>query len=220
MKIHKEGYVTIIIVLLFAAIVNACFFYIVSGLLIFKSLLLVVSVLFVGFIIRFFRFPAIEKTFGQDKIISPADGKVVVIEETTENEYFNDKRLQISIFMSANNVHINWIPVSGTIKYFKYHPGKFLVARLPKSSILNERTSFVIETANNQKILVRQIAGFVARRIVTYPEQGETVDQCNQLGFIKFGSRVDLFLPVGTKINVQLNDKVKGAQTVIANFSN
>ena len=120
--------------------------------------------------------------------------------------------------MSANNVHINWIPLPGYLKYFKYHPGKFLLARLPKSSTLNERTTFVIESDSKKEILVRQIAGFVARRIVTYPKQGDTVKQGEQLGFIKFGSRVDLFLPLGTKIDVKLNQEVKGGQTIIANL--
>ncbi|MEA3446708.1 MAG: phosphatidylserine decarboxylase family protein [Bacteroidota bacterium] len=216
MTIHKEGFTTISIVLLFVTAVIFCSFYFIEDLLIIKLLLLAGSLFFLGFITRFFRFPKRELTIDNGIIISPADGQVVVIEETRENEYFNDKRIQVSIFMSAHNVHINWVPIGGLVKYFKYHPGKFLIAHLPKSSTLNERTTFVIETENKKEILVRQIAGFVARRILTYPKQGENVLQGQQLGFIKFGSRVDIFLPLGTKINVKLNEKVKGTQTVIA----
>lgn len=216
MTIHKEGFTTISIVLLFVTAVIFCSFYFIEDLLIIKLLLLAGSLFFLGFITRFFRFPKRELTIDNGIIISPADGQVVVIEETRENEYFNDKRIQVSIFMSAHNVHINWVPIGGLVKYFKYHPGKFLIAHLPKSSTLNERTTFVIETENKKEILVRQIAGFVARRILTYPKQGENVLQGQQLGFIKFGSRVDIFLPPGTKINVKLNEKVKGTQTVIA----
>ena len=151
-------------------------------------------------------------------IFAPADGKVVVIEETEEREYFNDKRLQISIFMSPFNMHSNKYPVSGKIKYVNYHPGNKMVAWHPKSSQLNERSTTVIETASGTEILVRQIAGAVARRIVTYSEIGAEVVQGDELGFIKFGSRVDLFLPEGSVINVDMFDKVKANKTVIASI--
>lgn len=216
MTIHKEGTPTILIVLLFNLAVQFCSFYFIPGLLVIKLLLLGGSLFLQGFIMSFFRFPKREMVFGENKIISPADGKVVVIEETHEGEYFNDKCIQVSIFMSAFNVHINWAPISGLVKYYKYHPGKFLIARKPKSSTENERTSLVLETDGKTEILIRQIAGFVARRIVAYSKVGTTKLQGDQIGFIKFGSRVDLFLPLGTKINVKLGDKVKGTQSVIA----
>jgi phosphatidylserine decarboxylase len=144
----------------------------------------------------------------------------MVIEETNEDEFFKDKRIQVSIFMSVWNVHINWFPMAGIVKYFKYHPGKFLVARLPKSSTENERTSVVIEDKNKRQILIRQIAGIVARRIICYAKEEKEVQQNSELGFIRFGSRVDLFFPVGTKINVKLGQKTKGTQTVIAEYRN
>lgn len=150
-------------------------------------------------------------------IIAPADGKVVVVEETTEGEYFKDRRLQISIFMSVKNVHINRNPISGQVKYFKYHPGKYLLAWNPKSSTDNERTTFVIEDEDdNVEIMMRQIAGTVARRIKFYVEEGDEVTQGSEIGFIKFGSRVDLYLPLDSKVEVKIGEKVKGGQTVIA----
>ena len=148
-------------------------------------------------------------------IICPADGKVVVIEETNEGEYFKDKRLQVSIFMSPTNVHINRFPISGIISFFKYHSVKFLVAYDPKSSTDNERTTIVVKHKNGTEILFRQIAGALARRIVWYCKEGEIAEQCEQMGFIKFGSRVDLFLPIGTKLNIKLGDMVRGSQTVL-----
>ena len=148
----------------------------------------------------------------------PADGKVVVIEETEETEYFHDRRLQVSIFMSPTNVHVNRNPISGIVSYFKYHPGKFLVAWHPKSSTENERTTVVVKKANGVEVLFRQIAGALARRIVWYVKEEQTVTQGDEFGFIKFGSRVDLFLPIGTKVNVQIGDKVVGGKTIIATF--
>jgi len=149
------------------------------------------------------------------KIFAPADGKVVVIEETMESEYFNDKRLQVSIFMSPLNVHVNRNPISGIVNYIKHHEGKYLVAWHPKSSSENERTTVVIEN-DGAEVLLRQIAGAVAKRIVNYLEEGEQVIQGKDMGFIKFGSRVDLFLPIDTKLNVKIGDKVKGNRTIIA----
>ena len=142
----------------------------------------------------------------------------MVIEETFEPEYFGDRRLQVSVFMSVYNVHINWIPVPGIIKYFKHHSGNFMAAYLPKSSTENERATTVIEMENGTEILVRQIAGAVAKRIISYPKTNTVVNQQNELGFIRFGSRVDLFLPLGTKVNVELCQKVIGSQTIIADF--
>ena len=154
-------------------------------------------------------------TRGDDKVVSPCDGKVVVIEETTDPEYFKDKRIQVSIFMSPANVHVNRNPVSGNVVYNQYHKGKYLVAWHPKSSTENERHSVVIKTGNTE-ILVKQIAGALAKRIVNYLQVGEQVTQGEEMGFIKFGSRVDLLLPVGTQINVSLNEVVKGGVSIIA----
>ncbi|MDR1595014.1 MAG: phosphatidylserine decarboxylase family protein [Prevotellaceae bacterium] len=170
------------------------------------------------FMFRFFRIP--NRSFMPVKgvILSPCDGKIVIIKEVEETEYFKDRRLQVSVFMSINNVHINWVPVNGKVKYFRHHHGKYLVAWHPKSSEKNERTTFVVDVDNKGivEILFRQIAGYVARRIVTYVKEGELVVQNQQLGFIKFGSRMDLFFPLGTEICVKEGDCVKGTETVIA----
>jgi phosphatidylserine decarboxylase len=157
-------------------------------------------------------------TINENQLIAPADGKVVVIEETVDVEYFKDKRLQVSVFMSPANVHVNRNPLSGEVVYNQYHKGKFLVAWDPKSSTDNERHSVVIKKGNTE-VLVKQIAGALAKRIVNYLSVGQKVNQTDEFGFIKFGSRVDLLLPVGTKINVQLNEVVKGGVTVIATLS-
>lgn len=167
-----------------------------------------------AFVTYFFRNPKRNIITDDDKIICPADGKVVVIEEVYEPEYFEDKRLQVSVFMSPANVHVNRAPIAGEVKYSKYHDGKYLVAWHPKSSTENERTSLVIDNGSVD-VLVRQIAGKVARRIVYYLNEGDTIEQGADFGFIKFGSRVDMFLPLDTKINVQLGQKVKGGITII-----
>jgi len=167
-------------------------------------------------VLQFFRNPKKNTIINPIHIIAPADGKVVVIEETIETEYFNEKRLQISIFMSPLNVHTNLNPISGIVRYFKYHPGKFLVAWHPKSSTENERTTTVVRRADGQEVLFRQIAGALAKRICWYVKEGVQVQQGAEFGFIKFGSRVDVFLPLGTKVNCQLNDKTIGGETVIA----
>ncbi len=169
-------------------------------------------------ILQFFRNPKRIAAKNFNEILSPVDGKVVVIEEVMENEFFKDKRKQVSIFMSPTNVHVTRYPASGLITYSKYHPGKYLVAWHPKSSEENERTTIVIKTPKFGQILYRQIAGAMARRIVNYAEKGESVQQGEDAGFIKFGSRVDLFLPLDCEINVKLNQKVKGANTCIATF--
>jgi phosphatidylserine decarboxylase len=165
--------------------------------------------------VSFFRIPFRNFNLDDNKIIAPADGRVVVIEQVQENEYFKDKRIQVSIFMSPANVHVNRSPVSGVVKYQKYHPGKYLVAWHPKSSEKNERNTVVIENESGVEILIRQIAGKLARKIRYYVEEGDEIAQSNEFGFIKFGSRVDLFLPVGTTIDVDLKQKVKGGITVI-----
>ena len=169
-------------------------------------------------ILQFFRNPKRITSFGNNHVVSPVDGKVVVIEEVYEPEYFKDKRIQVSIFMSPINVHVTRYPVSGEVLFSKYHPGKYLVAWHPKSSTENERTTIVIKNESSVEILYRQIAGALARRIVNYAKKSSKVNQGEDAGFIKFGSRVDLFLPLNTKINVKLNQKVKGAEDIIANI--
>lgn len=186
-----------------------------SSLLWLCFIFMVLSLGLVLFIVSFFRIPARKLTINDGQIIAPADGKVVVIEETIDEEYFKDKRLQVSIFMSPANVHVNRNPLSGEVVYNQYHKGKYLVAWNPKSSTENERHSAVIRKGNTE-VLVKQIAGALAKRICNYLEVGQKVEQTNEFGFIKFGSRVDLLLPVGTKINVQMNEVVKGGVTVIA----
>jgi len=166
--------------------------------------------------LRFFRNPVRTPDKNADHVLCPADGKVVVIEEVEEPEYFKDKRIQISIFMSPFDVHVNRYPISGKVVHYKYHPGKFLVAYHPKSSTDNERTTTVIKDEQGREVLVRQIAGAVARRIVPYVKQGEEIVQGDDLGFIKFGSRVDVFLPIGTNLRIKLDDIVIGNKTILA----
>lgn len=216
MRFHKEGWPSLILVLLFDGILIwiAKFFF--PEFAIAHWFAYVVGAFFTLVILQFFRHPKRQHTRGENLIIAPADGKIVVIEETNEGEYFKDKRLQVSIFMSPTNVHVNRYPISGIVSFFKYHPGKFLVAYDPKSSTDNERTTVVVKHKNGTEILFRQIAGALARRIVWYCKQNDVAEQCQQMGFIKFGSRVDLFFPVGTKLNVKIGDVVKGSQTVLA----
>lgn len=216
MKIHKEGYPTIIIVLLAIAATLFSVNYFNPKQTLFHYFLYLLGAGFFIFIVRFFRNPIRPVQPDSSVLISPADGKVVVIDEVTETEYFKDRRIQVSIFMSPNNVHKNWYPIAGDIKYYRHHPGKFLVAWHPKSSELNERTTVVIKRNDGTEILLRQIAGAVAQRISCYAEENKAIQQGEELGFIKFGSRVDIFLPLGTKINVQKQQKVQGCIDVIA----
>jgi phosphatidylserine decarboxylase len=181
-----------------------------------KKAIEVLILLFLILILQFFRNPKREVTINDNHIIAPVDGKVVVIEEVFESEYFKDKRLQVSIFMSPINVHVTRYAVNGKVKFSKYHPGKYLVAWHPKASTENERTTVVIDNPVFGEILYRQIAGALARRIINYAEEGMQVVQGTDAGFIKFGSRVDLFLPLGTQINVKLNEKAVGGKTIIA----
>ncbi|MBP9186323.1 MAG: phosphatidylserine decarboxylase family protein [Bacteroidia bacterium] len=216
MMLHKEGKATIFITLLVLFALNAGVQYLLPLYPIVHSIVIGISVLFLIIILQFFRNPSFTATLGENLVVSPADGKVVVIEEVEENEYFKGKRLQISVFMSPFNVHVNRNPIAGLVKYFKYHKGLYLVAWHPKSSTENERTTTVIEHKSGVEVLFRQIAGALAKRIVWYVKEGEYVAQTGEMGFIKFGSRVDVFLPVGTKVTVQLNQKVKGGRTVLA----
>ena len=176
----------------------------------------IIVLFFLVMILQFFRNPERQVAINDNHIIAPVDGKVVVIEEVFEGEYFKEKRLQVSIFMSPINVHVTRYPVNGKVKFSKYHPGKFLVAWHPKASEENERTTIVVENPVFGEILYRQIAGALARRIVNYAQEGMQVIQGTDAGFIKFGSRVDLFLPIGTVVNVKLNDKAIGGKTIIA----
>jgi phosphatidylserine decarboxylase len=214
--LHKEGKATIMLTLVFLFLLNAGIEFFFSGNDIVINIFLGLSVVFLIIILQFFRNPTIITEQNEHQVISPADGKVVVIEEVEEGEYFKDKRIQVSVFMSPFNVHVNRNPIGGVVKYFKYHPGKYLVAWHPKSSTENERTTTVIENKNNIQILFRQIAGALAKRIVWYVKEGQPVVQGGEMGFIKFGSRVDIFLPIGTKINVELNQVVKGGKTILA----
>ncbi|PLX15577.1 MAG: phosphatidylserine decarboxylase family protein [Marinilabiliales bacterium] len=218
MTIHKEGRAIVALFFIVLAAINLLMYFFVSTFPALTWVLGVASLLFLLFIVRFFRKP--NRTLLQEDgvIYAPADGTVLVIEETDESEFFKDKRIQVSIFMSVWNVHINWFPISGIIKYFKYHPGKFLVARVPKSSSLNERTTVVLEDKENRQILVRQIAGIVARRIICYAKEGKEVKQNSELGFIRFGSRVDVFLPLDAKVEVKVGDKTTGTRTRLANL--
>ena len=216
MTIHKEGYISLIITIVFLGIINLLANYFLPNNQLFSYLLLGISLILFLVVLQFFRSPNITTIIGENLIIAPADGKVVVIEETVENEYFKDKRIQVSIFMSPINVHINRNPMSGLVKFAKYHPGLFLVAWHPKSSTENERTTIVVENSNKVSILFRQIAGALARRIVFYIKEGDEVKQSEEFGFIKFGSRVDVYLPLGTTIKVGLNEVVQGGRTIIA----
>ncbi|MEO6844726.1 MAG: phosphatidylserine decarboxylase family protein [Ginsengibacter sp.] len=216
MNIHKEGYKTIALCALIFGAINIIFFYFFSASMpVVSWIVFGVTLVVMLFIISFFRSPKRNCTVSHHQVICPADGKVVVIEETVETEYFKDKRLQVSIFMSPANVHINRIPMSGKVEYSQYHKGKYLVAWSPKSSTENERHSVVIKS-DSAEILVKQIAGALAKRIVNYLAVGQRVFQGNEMGFIKFGSRVDVILPVGTQLNVKLNQQVKGGITVLA----
>ncbi|HTN37714.1 MAG TPA: phosphatidylserine decarboxylase family protein [Arachidicoccus sp.] len=219
MTIHKEGTASIVIAAIIVAVGSliANYFLMPTYGWIYLIILLLLIVAFL-FIVSFFRIPERNMQSGEQKIIAPADGKVVVIEEAVDNEYFKTKRLQLSIFMSPANVHVNRYPISGNVIYNEYHKGKYLVAWHPKSSTENERHSIVIAKIGKGEILVKQIAGALARRICNYAKKGEKVIQNEELGFIKFGSRVDLLLPLGTKINVELNQVVKGGVTVLATW--
>jgi phosphatidylserine decarboxylase len=213
MKIHKEGFKMIPLVLATIVAINVVVYLIGINLLF--LVVVIPSVVFMILAVRFFRDPQTVKNSKPGEVLSSADGQVVVIEPTFEKEYFKDERIQVSVFMSVFNVHINHVPVDGEIVYQKYHPGKFLMAHLPKSSVENERATTVIRTAGGTEILVRQIAGLLARRIATYKNPGDKVNVKDELGFIRFGSRVDIFFPKGTEIPVELNQIVQGGITVI-----
>ncbi len=218
MKLHKEGKKIILISPILIAMATLILWLAGPDLLAYKIVIVAASLIFYFLIIRFFRVP--NRVFFPNSavVFAPADGEIVVMEEVFEDEFIKDKCLQISVFMSPLNVHINWFPFDGIVKYYKYHPGKYLVAWHPKSSLLNERTSVCVENKNHDLIMIRQIAGAVARRIVCYAHVGQSFRQNDELGFIKFGSRVDLYLPLSAKPMVKLNDKVVGGKTIVAEF--
>jgi len=214
MRIHKEGYLSIILALLlmllfaygtslYLPVAYAIPFYLIYF-------------IFWAFIVSFFRYPKRSIIKNNQQVIAPADGTIVAIEEIEETEYFKDRRIQVSIFMSPLNVHANWYPISGEVSYMKYHPGKHFIAHKPKSSAENERSTVVVKRKDGVEVMFRQIAGAVARRVVCYSKKGDKAEQGNNMGFIKFGSRVDLILPIGTKINVNIDDKTLAKNTVIA----
>jgi phosphatidylserine decarboxylase len=219
MKFHREGIPTLLITLMLVLMVNGVFGFLFAGMPWVRYFFLALSVFALVTVLQFFRHPNRKIAIHPDHILSPADGKVVVIEEVDETEYFKDRRIQISVFMSPINVHVNRAPIKGIVKYVKYHAGLYLVAWHPKSSTENERTTVVMQNDNGQSILMRQIAGALARRIVYYCKEGENLQQGEEFGFIKFGSRVDVFVPIGTKINVELNQVVKGGITSLASFA-
>ena len=216
MTIHREGRTLLFVLLLAFFALNWAIYYFFPEASILQNIIIGASVVFYLIILQFFRIPIFEVQKNPKKVLAPADGKVVVIEETYENEYLKSKRKQVSIFMSPINVHVNRMPVAGSVSYFKYHPGKYLVAWNPKSSTENERTTVVAKMNNGTEILFRQIAGALARRIKWYVKEGQKLDQGDEFGFIKFGSRVDIFLPLDAKVTVQLGEVTKGGKTVIA----
>lgn len=216
MTIHKEGRRLLLILLIVLVVINGAVVYFYPGQETIYLIFIGVSILFYLLILQFFRNPRITSTQNDRHVLAPADGKVVVIEEVEDKEYFNGTRKQISIFMSPVNVHVNRNPVSGVVKYFKYHAGQYLVAWHPKSSTDNERTTIVIESPSGVEVLFRQIAGALARRIKWYVQEGDKVEQGAEFGFIKFGSRVDVLLPLDAEIKVTVGDKTKGGRTIIA----
>jgi phosphatidylserine decarboxylase len=216
MTIHKEGTATISITIVSLLIINGLVRYFLPELNVLHTILLGISVVFFFIILQFFRKPTRIASPNAAHVIAPCDGEVVVIEEVVESEYFRGPRRQISIFMSPINVHINWNPIGGIVKYFRYHPGKYLVAWHPKSSTENERTTTVIQAPTGVEVLFRQVAGALAKRIVWYVTENQSVTQGSEMGFIKFGSRVDIYLPLDAEIKVDLKQKTRGNKTILA----
>jgi phosphatidylserine decarboxylase len=218
MFIHREGYRIILTTLVILAAINTSLFLLLPEMHWLPPTILGLSLIVLGLVLQFFRNPKRHTKANSNQIICPADGKVVVIEEVEDEEFFKEKCLQISVFMSPINVHVNRYPISGMVKRVRYYEGLYLVAWHPKSSTANERSVILMETFKGQKVVVKQIAGAVARRIVYYCEEGDNAIQGNEFGFIKFGSRVDLLLPLGTKVKVDLNQVVRGGETILAEF--
>ncbi len=219
MRIHKEGRRLLSILLLFLVSINFVVAYTIKPSEHVLNAGIIISIILYLAILQFFRNPHVVVSNNGKHILAPADGKVVVIEKTIENEFFKDERIQVSIFMSPTNVHVNRAPLTGFVKYFKYHPGKYRVAWHPKSSTDNERTTMVLCSPNGIDVLVRQIAGAMARRIKWYISEGSEIEQGHEYGFIKFGSRVDVFLPLDSTILVHHGTKTKGGRTVLAELA-
>ncbi len=217
MRIHKEGYKIILVTFFILIILSMLVVWFVPNHFI-RYIFYFGFLLHLLWTMRFFRYPKRNVNQGDNYILSSADGKVVAIEETYEDEYFKEKRILISVFMSPFDVHINWYPFSGLVKYVKYHSGKYLVAYHPKSSELNERNSIVIEKEPGKDVLLRQVAGIMARKIVCYAKESEVIKQGDEFGIIRFGSRVDFFLPLNVDVKVKLDDKVRAQKTIIAYF--
>lgn len=217
MSLHKEGYRIILITFFILAVLSVATWYFIPW-------RILQALIYIGFFIEFiwtisfFRVPKREVNYNENHILSSADGKIVTVEEVVETEFFNDKRIMISVFMSPFNIHVNWYPFKGKVVYTKYHKGKFLIAYNPKSSIDNERNSIVLEKEPGKAVLIRQIAGIMARRIISSSKQDDMVNQGEEFGIIRFGSRVDLFLPLDAKVNVKIGQKVEAQKTVIAYF--
>jgi len=218
MKLHKEGKNTIIIALFLVALLAYALIYWGPDVSWYKASVSIAAIIFYALIVRFFRVPKRDFVSIDGSIMAPADGEIVVVEKVFESEYLKEECFQISVFMSPNDVHINWFPFKGTVKYFKYHPGKHLVAWHPKASKLNERTSICLESTDKKRVMIHQVAGAIARRIVCYAKVDHEVEQNDELGFIKFGSRVDLYIPLSAKPIVKLEDKVIGGVTPVAKF--
>lgn len=219
MYIHKKGYGVIATVLLIACVIVAAAFVFFPAIIILQILTTVLLSIIVFWSFTFFRVPTNRNTtIEKNAVVSAADGEVVVIEEVEENEYFHDKRIQISIFMSAYNVHVNWFPINGVVSYYKYHPGKKMFAINPKSSELNERNTLVVKDEQGREVMFRQIAGVMARRIICNVDKGSAAKVGEEFGIIRFGSRVDFFLPLDSEINVKIGDKVRGKISVIAHL--
>jgi phosphatidylserine decarboxylase len=219
MIIHKEGRTLLFVLLVILFTINWAVAYFLPEAALTQKVVMTVSLVLYVIILQFFRSPVFTVARNEKFVLAPADGKVVVIEETEEGEYLKSRRKQISIFMSPVNVHVNRMPVGGSISYFKYHPGKYLVAWHPKSSTENERTTVVARMKNGTEVLFRQIAGALARRIKCYAKEGITLEQGQEFGFIKFGSRVDIFLPLNATVKVNIGDVTKGGRTVIAELN-
>ncbi|WP_109833191.1 phosphatidylserine decarboxylase family protein [Reichenbachiella versicolor] len=219
MTIHKEGKGILLSLFIILGGLNAFLYSRWPDMIVIRQAVGLVSLILYLLVLQFFRNPKIKVQVNTNEILAPAEGKVVVIEEVEEPEYFKDKRIQMSIFMSPLNVHVCRTPIGGLVKYMKYHAGKYLVAWHPKSSTENERTTMVVEHESGAEILVRQVAGAVARRIKWYPKEGDKLADGDEYGFIKFGSRLDIYMPLGTEITVNIDDKTKGGKTVIAKLN-
>jgi phosphatidylserine decarboxylase len=218
MKFHEAGKVSISVAVLVILLLTIFYVFFITNLWWVNLAFYAATVIVAAVVIRFFRVPFRIINKVSNGVLSPADGRIVAVGPAFEYEYFKDERIKISIFMSINNVHVNSYPMDGKIEYIAYHPGKYFIAKLPKSSVDNEHNTIVVARNDHEKVLFRQIAGFIARRIISYPEVGDIVEQGEEVGMIKFGSRVDVFLPLDAQVAVSKGDKVVSKKTVLAYF--